>query len=86
MQVTDEAKLIAVRQKLIEAETRLYEASKIVAYLFDERSTDVETLPRDVSGVSDGSDHPVTYPGQIAPQPEWTDEEYDEQEESECME
>jgi len=64
MRVTDEAKLIAVRKKLIEAETRLYEASKILAYIFEGPGDGADVHPADGHDVA--ACDPVTglYPGQ----------------------
>lgn len=82
MQVSDEAKLIAVRNKLIEAETRLYEANKIFAYIFEGDGIGRESDGNDNScELSDPSD-PVTglYPGQKPGLPD-----VDEAEETECL-
>jgi hypothetical protein len=68
MQVSTEAKLFAVRQKLLQAERNIYECNKILAFVGDGSDTNLEAISCNVSGSSDDPCDPVTglYPGQQA--------------------
>jgi len=70
MTLSDEAKLFAVRQKLLAAERTLYEANKIIAYIGDQPAPVTFELGHNtVDNSMDSSDSydVVTglYPGQI---------------------
>jgi len=67
MKVSDEAKLFAVRQRLLEAERKIYEANKILANIGEGFEIKLDPIPSDVSDYNSADPDPVTglYPGQL---------------------
>jgi hypothetical protein len=69
MHVSDEAKLFAVRSRLLEAERKIYEANRIMAHFGESENENFSVPVGNHSVLSDTADS-VTglYPGQLADQ------------------
>ena len=74
MTVTDEAKLFAIRQQLLEMRFKLDASINIINYVFkrDDSGLEVPAHPEPCSIISPG-DSLELYPGQLTPQPDFTD-------------
>ena len=83
MTVTDEAKLFAVRQQLLEMRFKLDASIKIINYVFERDNTFTESIDDDGSSEFTDTCDPITglYPGQ-KPNMENTDTE----DTAECVE
>ena len=74
MTVTDEAKLFAIRQQLMEMRYKLDASINIINYVFERDDSGLEVLsdPAPVEPVSSGVLVEL-YPGQLEPPPDFTD-------------
>ena len=74
MTVTDEAKLFAIRQQLLEMRFKLDASINIINYVFERTDSGLEvpTNPEPCAVVSP-SDSLELYPGQVAPPQDFTD-------------
>jgi len=74
MTVTDEAKLFAIRQQLLEMRYKLDASINIINYVFERNDSGVEVLSNPIVSEPVASSAVIElYPGQLEPQPDFTD-------------
>jgi len=92
MTVTDEAKLFAIRQQLMEMRYKLDASINIINYVFERVDGELEVHAEPTLSVpTHTSDTVKLHPGQIAPPPDYTDVDPEDEfnlinEEHECEE
>ena len=80
MTVTDEAKLFAIRTQLLEMRYKLDASINIINYVFerDDSGLEVPVKPDNDKPISPSDIIIELYPGQIAPPPDFTDQDPEE--------